>query len=370
MPVWKDQVLGFVPEADWLSIPFSPVRQNDPIDRLFSDQRTDNLAAAWYSISAEYQVPMMAQFHGFDTESQTTFRAPVDAHNIEKGLIKVKLNQSERLRELLGSGVQENALYDYVLKDGMRLAEQVITRSKVAKNELMATGKVTIQENNLNLTVEYGVPEEQTNLELDLSPEADIPGQLQELVEKASDAGVALTGLLTSRQNLTKMRRNAALQKAVNGNVGAGALIRRAALEAYMEDELGIGRIITNDLVFGASAEIGEDGRPVISKKRYYPAGKLSFFAANSMGLMGDGLWGNPPEATVGALSTGANSSEHPYVYIDQWTEHDPKVLWTKASGLFMPVLFDPSSLWIATINEQAGGTEEQAGAQTKARAR
>ena len=110
MPVWKDQVLGFVPEADWLSIPFSPVRQNDPIDRLFSDQRTDNLAAAWYSISAEYQVPMMAQFHGFDTESQTTFRAPVDAHNIEKGLIKVKLNQSERLRELLGSGVQENAL--------------------------------------------------------------------------------------------------------------------------------------------------------------------------------------------------------------------------------------------------------------------
>ena len=28
MPVWKDQVLGFVPEADWLSIPFSPVRQN------------------------------------------------------------------------------------------------------------------------------------------------------------------------------------------------------------------------------------------------------------------------------------------------------------------------------------------------------
>lgn len=95
------------------------------------------------------------------------------------------------------------------------------------------------------------------------------------------------------------------------------------------------------------------------------------------MGLMGDGLWGNPPEATVGALSTGANSSEHPYVYIDQWTEHDPKVLWTKASGLFMPVLFDPSSLWIATVKEQSGGTEErsgeteeQAAAQTKARAR
>ena len=48
----------------------------------------------------------MAQFHGFDVEAQKTFRIPVDTHNIENGLIKVKLNQSERLRELIRAGVQ------------------------------------------------------------------------------------------------------------------------------------------------------------------------------------------------------------------------------------------------------------------------
>lgn len=370
MPTWKNNILGLVPDEDWLSIPFNPVRQNDPIDTLFGDEKTDNLVAAWQSIAAEYQVPMMAQFHGFDTEAQTTFRVPVDNHNIEKGLIKVKINQSERMRALLRSGVREDALYDYVINDGSRLAEQVFTRSKVAKNEAMATGKMTINENNLALIVDYGVPADQLALELDLSVDADTPSQLQDIVDKALAKGVTLTGFMTARKNLTKMRNNAALQKAINGNVGTGALLTATALAGYLETEFGFGRIITNDLTYGADATIGADGRPNIINKRYFPDNKISFFATNPAGRMGVGLWGDPPEATVGALKTGGYSTEHTYVYIDQWTEDDPKVLWTKASGLFIPALYNPSSLWIAKVKEQAadsGGGEE--GQTVKARA-
>ena len=159
MSVWRNDVLGFIPEADWLTVGFNVTRPNDPIDSLFGDQKTDNLVAEWQSIASEYQIPMMAQFHAFDTEAQKTFRVPVDNHNIEKGLIKVKINQSERLRQLTRAGVQgDERLYDYVMNDGLRLADQVVTRTKVAKNELLATGKVTIKENDLNLTVDYGVP--------------------------------------------------------------------------------------------------------------------------------------------------------------------------------------------------------------------
>lgn len=368
--VWKDNILGFVPETDWLSIPFNPTRQNDPIDTLFGDDRTDNLVAAWQSIAAEFQVPMMAQFHAFNTEAQTTFRIPIDSHNIEKGLIKVKINQSERLRALERSGVRQDEYYRYVMNDGFRLAEQVFTRSKVAKNELMATGKMTIQENNLNLMVDYGVASDQMAFELDLSPDADIPAQLQSVVDAALAKGVTLTGFLTARKNLTKMRNNASLQKVINGNIGAGALVTSGALSGYLETEFGLGRIITNDLTYGADAKIGDDGRPVITNKRYFPDNKVSFFATNPAGRMGVGLWGDPPEATVGALATGGNSVQHPYVYIDQWTENDPKVLWTKASGLFIPVIYNPSSLWIATVKEQTGSGDEAEGQQAaKARA-
>lgn len=354
---WENNILGFIPKEDWLDIPFNPTRPNDPIDALFGDVKTDNLVAEWESIAAEYQIPVMAQFHGFDTEAQTTFRVPVDSHNIEKGLIKVKINQSERMRALLRSGVQNDQLYDYVIRDGVRLGEQVITRTKVAKNELMATGKITIKENNLDLVVDYGVDPTHVGLTLDLSTNADISAQIQDIIDQALDKGVIITGMLTSRKNISKMRKNESLQKEISGNMGVGALVKGSELESYLSEEFGITQIITNDLTYGASASIGNNGRPNIKTERYFPDNKVTFFATNAGGRMGVGLWGDSPEVDAGQFMNVSGSTESPYVIISQWMEKDPAVLWTKASGLFMPVLYNPDSLWIASVtgNENEG---------------
>ncbi len=357
---FENNILGLVPQRDWLDVGFNVTRPNDPIDGLFGDERTDNLIAYWESIAAEYQIPVMAKFHAFDTEAEQTFRIPIDSHNIEKGLIKVKINQSERLRALTRSGVQNSQLYDYVLRDGVRLAEQVFTRSKVAKNELMATGKVTINENNLSTPIEYGVTADQTSLEIDLSDSADIPGQIQDILDKAKKLGVTISGIMTSGQNVSKLKRNKALQTAINGNIGAGATIRNTALEAFLQEEYGINRVVVNDLTYGADAGIGSNGRPTITQKRYYPDDKITFFAANPSGRLGVGLWGDPPETDTGMLGATA-STVSPYVYITQWMEKDPAVLWTKASALFIPVLYNPSSLWIATAKKPASKAQPAA---------
>lgn len=351
---FKDNVLGLIHDEEWIDVGFNVTRPNDPIDGLFGDVKTDNLVAYWQTIAAEYQIPVMAQFHGFDTESQKTFRAPVDTHNVEKGLIKVKINQSERMRELIRAGVREDALYNYVIGDGVRLADQVVTRTKVAKNELMATGKVTIKENNLNLTVDYGVPADQLSFTIDFDENAasDVPSQLQAIIDAATEKGVTITGMLTTKAILAKFRKNAAIQTAVNGNVGAGALVRQSAFEAYMNEEFGISTIITNDLKYGASAEIGADGRPVIKTERYFPENKITFFATNPGGRMGVGAWGNPPEVDAANFFQVSASTESPFVYVSQWMETDPAVLWTKASGLFMPILYNPNSLFIATAQD------------------
>ena len=357
MSKWEDSIFGKVTKQDWLDIGSQvPVRQNDPIDGLFGDEKTDNLVAYWQTIASEYGIPVMAQFHGFDTEAQKTFRIPIDTHNIEKGLIKVKINQSERLRALNRSGVQgDEALYDYVMQDGIRLADQVITRTKVAKNELMATGQVTINENNLDLTVDYGIANDQKNLEVDVTAaSADPMEDIQTIIDSALAKGVIITGLMTSKKVLSKLRKNAALQKAINGNVGAGALISNAALQAFLSDEFGINTIITNDLTYGASASIdGSTGRPSITTKRYFPEAGMTFFAANPNGRLGVGLWGDSPEADAGAFYDVEGSGVSPYVYIMQWMESDPAVLWTKASALFMPVLYNPTSLWIAEAKDE-----------------
>lgn len=351
--IWEQNIFGKVAQKDWLDVGTQvPTRPNDPADVLFGDVKTDNLVAYWESIAAEYQIPVMAQFHGFDTESLKTFRVPIDTHNIEKGLIKVKINQSERLRALTRAGVQgDQKLYDYVLQDGIRLADQVVTRTKVAKNELLATGKVTIKENNLDLTVDYGVPEDQMGFSLDFAADAskDIPAQIQDIVDAANDKGVTLNGIFTSQRMISKLRNNLAIQKAINGNVGAGALVSRSALEVYLSDEFGIDTVVVNDLKYGESATIGENGRPSVVQARYYPQNKVTFFATNPSGKLGTGLWGDSPEADAAKFYDVSGSTVSPYVYIMQWMESDPTVLWTKASALFIPVLYNPNSIWVAT---------------------
>ena len=348
---WEDDIFGLVPKTDWLDVGTIVARPNDPVDQLLDDDKTDNLVAEWESLAAEFQIPVMAQFHGFDTEAKTTFRVPVDRHNIEKGLIKVKINQSERMRTLIRSGVQNDDLYDYIIRDGIRLSDQVVTRSKVAKNELLATGKVTIKENNLNLTVDYGVPNGNTSLTLDLSPSADVISQIQTIVDTATAAGVTITGMYTSKANINKIRQNTGLQTAINGNIGAGAMIRRTAMEEFLSEEFGINTILTNDLTYGKSATIGANGRPNITSARYYPQNKVTFFATNPGGRLGRGLWGDPPEIDNARFYSNEEPSSSPFVYVTQKMEWDPAVLWTKASGLFMPVLFNPNSLYIATVS-------------------
>jgi len=351
MPKFENNILGFIPKQEWLDMGFQVTRPNDPVDRLFRDDKTDNITAAWQTIANEYQIPVMAQFHGFDTEAQTTFRVPIDNHNIEKGLIKVKINQSERMRSLLRAGVQNDQMYDYVLNDGIRLADQVVTRTKVAKNELMATGKITIKENNLDLTVDYGVADDQTAFEIDFSEGEDVPAQIQEIIDAALAKGTTLTGIYTSKKNLTKMRQHASIQTAINGSASVGALVKVAALEAYLEEEFGITQVIVNDLTYGASAVIDPStDRPVITQKRYFPEDKITFFATNPAGNMGVGLWGNPPEVDAEKFMQVDQSSQNPYVFISQWMEKDPAVLWTKASGLFIPVLYNPGALYIASV--------------------
>ena len=351
MGKWENNILGFVPKEDWLDVGFNVTRQNDPADVLFSDTKTDNLMAKWQSIASEYQIPMMAQFHGFDTESLKTFRVPVDTHNIEKGLIKVKINQSERMRALIRTGVREDALYDYVINDGVRLADQVFTRSKVAKNELLSTGKITIKENNLDLTVDYGVPANHLNKTLDFGAGAtkSVPAQIQDIVDAATAEGTTINGIFTSKAMVSKLRQNADIQKAINGVNMQGVLVSRNALETYLSDEFGINQVIVNDLQYGASATIGSNGRPNVTFERYYPADKITFFATGLTGSLGTGLWGDAPELDVAQLLATRTSEESPYICITQWAEKDPSVLWTKASTLFMPVLYNPNSLFVAT---------------------
>ena len=353
MDRFENGIFGMIKAEDWLEVGYDVNRPNDPVDQVLGDVKTENLIAYWESIAAEYGVPVMAQFHSFDVETQKTIRLPVDVHNIEKGLIKVKIDQSERLRALINRGVvNEQSLYNRVLRDGYNLSEQVFTRSKVAKNELLATGKVTIKENGLNLTVDYGVPESHLNKKLYLG-QGNLADQLRAIKQAAVDVGKPITGMYTSSIVWSKLLEDKSLQRLINGTLQEGMMLEEAKLRSYLSRELGITRVLLNDATYSLPLKMGEDGRPITTVKKYYPTDRITFFCSTNK--LGDGLWGDPPEVSAAKFMEVSGSEVSPYVVVSQYAENDPAVVWTKASALFMPVLYDPDSIYVATVVDEGG---------------
>jgi hypothetical protein len=252
---------------------------------------------------------------------------------------------------------REEALYDEVMDFAADLSNQVVTRAKVARAELLATGKVTIKENDIDLTVDYGVPAANLALTIDVGDGAakDLSTQLQELVDDAADKGVTLTGMICARSTLTKMRQNKGVQKAINGVNMEGVLVTNAQLRAWLDDEFGISQVITDDISYSLPYTLDAYGRPEVHQQRYYPKNKVTFFGTSNGMRLGSGLWGVPPEVDLAAYYEGGVQNRDTYVYISQWSEKDPAVLWTKASALYMPVLYNPYSLYVATVIETAG---------------
>ena len=138
-------VLSMISDKDRLEFSqnFS-VSRNYVGDRLFPDIKTENLEAEYIRLSEGMDLPTAAMIHAFDTEAAIGVRPGFEKVSIEKLLIKEKINQSERLRQLLSRGVKETSLVNYVYDDMTRLADSVKVRTELAKMEVMSTGKMTI----------------------------------------------------------------------------------------------------------------------------------------------------------------------------------------------------------------------------------
>ncbi len=353
MPVtWANGINGMLTEAEWLTFEPRIARPNEPIDQLFKDEQSDNLKARWASISQMQLVPKMAKYRAFDTESNKTIRPTLENHEIEKGLISVKINTSESLLELMQMGTTiPERLLDAVFNDALNLSEQVKTRTLVAKYEIMSTGKVTIGENNLNLTIDFGLEKSQKGFKIDLASASNPFAIIQNIIDAAKAKGVVINGLMTQSQNLTKLRQNAKVQTAINGNAASGATVKKSTFEDYLASEFGIEKIVEANGIYNPDNEAfnGLSSTAEIKTLDYYPDNKITFFATMPNGKIGAGLWGVPPAVLNELISTKTTSNGR-FIYIDQWTTHDPDVLWTRASAVFIPILVNPDSLWIADI--------------------
>lgn len=337
-------ILNMISDADRLEFSQTlSIARNYIGDRIFPDQKTQNIKAEYLRLAEGANIPVMATVHAFDTEAEIGTRPVFDKTEVEKLLIKRKINQTERVRLLTENGVYaDDAVTKYVFDDMRLMAEAVKTRTEVAKMEVLATGKMTIKENNLNLTVDYGVPVKNTNHQIDFGVDADIIGQIQTIADAAAEAGNALTEIVTSNKILRKLAANKGIQTLIYGTVGAGTYVPADRIRSLFTELFGFGMITTNDLRYKAQTAGGKE-----ATKRFFPEDKMAFLSNGTMNSFGAGLWGvTPEEAEYGQYN---EKSAQQFITVTQWATPDPVAVWTKASGLFIPVVPNPNGLYIAT---------------------
>lgn len=316
---------------------------------LFPDRKVQYLQAELYRLKENGSLPLMAMVHAFDTEAHIADRRPIEKVETEELLIKEKINLSERLRKVTGGMKMDNAKR-FVFDDIARMAEMVIARDEKAKMDAISKGKYTIDENGLDLAIDYGIPE-QNKVQSAWGEDADILGDVEKWIDIAVEQGSAPNLAITDRKVFAKIRNNKAVQKAIFGASGVGTLPSAQQVQNLFAELFDGMQIRQNNARYGVQKGDVINGLP------FWPADTFVMMTTDANGIVGEGLWGVTPEedAQGGKFDS---KREQQYVTVVQWEDPDPVAQWTKASGLFVPVLGNPYGHIIANVGAGAAAAK------------
>lgn len=307
------------------------VKRPGILDTIFPDTKTQYLKAEYYRLMAGQRLPEVAFVHALDTEAEIGSRPGFEKVLTEKLFIKRKINQSERLQQAIENGVPDDEnLKKFVFDDAANLFEGVVARANVMKGQFLSTGIVKIKENHVDMSIDYGVTSDaKVTLTNWSKPDADIMGDIQKMVAIAEDNGYVVNKALTSLKMINYMRNNTAMQTAILGAANKRLLTKQELTNLLMQ-EYGI----TIDRCDEKYRYRKADG--TLKTGRYFKEDVFTLYEANANGSFGSGLWGVTPEELE--YRQFIQEENRSFVTLSMWATQDPVAVWTKASGMFVPV--------------------------------
>jgi hypothetical protein len=307
------------------------VKRPGILGTIFPDTKTQYLKAEYYRLMAGQRLPEVAFVHALDTEAEIGSRPGFEKVLTEKLFIKRKINQSERLQQAIENGVPDDEnLKKFVFDDAANLFEGVVARANVMKGQFLSTGIVKVKENHVDMSIDYGVTSDAKVTLTDWSkPDADIMGDISKMVAIAEDNGYVVNKALTSLKMINYMRNNTAMQTAVLGAANKRLLTKQELTNLLMQ-EYGF----TIDRCDEKYRYRKADG--TLKTGRYFKEDVFTLYEANANGSFGSGLWGATPEELE--YRQFIQEENRSFVTLSMWATKDPVAVWTKASGMFVPV--------------------------------
>lgn len=310
------------------------------LDQVFPNEKTQNLKLS-YLQARKNQYTQMAEVHALDTESKIASREKLSEVELKKLLIKEKIQLNEEWAELADSLKDNSMVYNLIFDDMGNMSDRVKTRTLVMKGELLSTGKVTVKENNLDITIDYKVPTDNfTTLDWSASTK-DILADIKNMVDAAAAKGYKVTRGVTSSKIISTLQMDASVRGAIFG-ANAARIPTLDELNAFIYSMYKIRLVAFDDMYRYEKA----DGTKVTA--RYIPENKIVLFGGDVTDTLGKGFYGVTPEERNARLNV--QQSKNIYIMNTIWDTADPVGTWTKASAMFIPVLADPDNLFVATV--------------------
>lgn len=333
-------ILNLVPSELYSFATAYDYRTNRMAEKFFPSTKTANINVKVRQIVEGGQIPSIALAHSFDTEARIGNRPDFEVYSYSKLFIKEKLDTSERILESYNGIPDRDSVMEFVYNDANSLFQRVMTRAEVARMEILGTGKATYDENNVKKEVDYHIPTGNifngatNNLFKDWDTAgADIIGALNAVKLTAARKGYRVVRAITSSTVLGYMMTNTAILNIFKGTL---TTMTPSTLKQWLLNTFEI-EFLVNDEVYKVDAKDTQ-------VHRMYPEMAITFLT--SLGTIGASIYGYTPEE----LAYKGQKSEKAYCMLTSWVEDDPCITWTKGAALFVPVLKDSNSIFIAKI--------------------
>lgn len=314
------------------------------LNEVLPDREIGDIQAA---IDVVIQTNRAATFRNYDSETPIGVRDQFQRTVVDLPPLgqKTVLGEQERLllQRLQTGGFNDAQLLERIYNDAELNARAVRARMEVARGNVLATGKLTLAENSLFLDADFGVDATHFVTAPVLWTDTANADPLNDLINWVNtyidDVGEPPGFLRVSRQVLTNMLRAESIRQLV-ANTYRPPVVSRALLQQEL-DAHGLPTIVE----YNTRIEVGSDVvYPV-------PTNVAILTPANPADL-GYTAWGVTAEALE--LATGSNPQltvqEAPGLVAVVLREGDPTRLWTKVSGVGMPIITDPRRLFVATV--------------------
>lgn len=287
-----------------------------------------------------------ATFRSWDTEAPIGSRPGFTRVTGELPPISRKMRQDEytRLRARAGGADQ---LRNLLLTDTERLVRAIAMRIELARGAALVGGAVTINENGVVATVDFGRAGGNTvapsTLWTDLA--ASLPFKdLRTWCDAYEDVNGERPGaIVTSSRVLSLMLENQAVRTLAGTVLGTPGEVTRGQLDNMLQTR-DLPPIYTYNVkvrVNGAAQRVIADDKVLLLPPPTDPNNE----AGTDLGAT---LWGTTAESME--PNYALQDADQPGVVAGNYTTQDPVALWTKAAGVSLPVLVNPDLSMCADV--------------------